>query len=516
MNIEYYHSFPDHLITFNNQEGKTKTIRFYNGNYYSYQGISERSLNWHEPEKWKRLSYVVYLVAKAVIVYPLFYLYYYREIHEAILSLKLRRSLIYVLEPSWQKLDISVKPNYLSHYTIEGDETIAKYRNELGLESALEIHQDPLITKEFIHQDFHINKQYPWAARMAGVAFMAAYLQAKRKDNCESLNELYICETIRVFRNKLEEIRNSTKDCRIALIVPAQTYGPFIHKQQVLHKVAVCIEKVKDSLKIVSLDSSPRVEENIIFRHQIIQCSAVQLWSLANFDSNLAFIGQPEVIPWCLFHANLNWDKTQLYFSTVERELIEGCETFALKDAVAFLDNKAFFQEITSEEESLKLQDSTITYRTITALSPEFMKGAQNQKNIEKYIEGNPNLAHRMMTHRKKARYQNPWSLRECVNNHLVKVGEKSQNHLISRRGHKYILIRAEALKSMSDMELKNIISSKLIRDSFYPKNENEHFESKDVLKFLQKGESEKKLNSCLVERLNSKGNELGIVISEI
>lgn len=283
-----------------------------------------------------------------------------------------------------------------------------------------------------------------WCFYMPGLALIATYL--KQKNN---LKDLYVCDTLIAFQEKLKAIANSPNDERVALVIPLRPLIINIPNQyyQSQHKVSVCIEKIEGKLKIVVLDESARPNTakypDPLYKGQFLK----PLTALKN-----QVLNESECTFWFINNCDLNFETTELYIANVTREKHYGCEIFSIRDAVSFLQNPDFFNQIQLNSTPIIVQGRKI--EKIDVLPPEFMKGTQSKTVLDQYVRSSPALATKNIRHNKGT-----WTLPNCVAKHEI----AGKNHYISSRSYKYYLILLEAIEKMKTAELEACMRESLI-----------------------------------------------------
>jgi hypothetical protein len=297
--------------------------------------------------------------------------------------------------------------------------------------------------KRFIDDRFAFDQ-----IEMDGLAIVTTYLRNKK-----GLKGLYVCKSYEAFQQKLEEINRMKGNVRLGLILP---WGPDRslknddreYHGEVGHKMAVCVEKSGPQIKIAMLDSLG-IEANS-FSPIVVNSTDIRVMS--NISSDVSGI---EAVIWHSFHSSLKRKNIALYFSSLKRQKIGfGCETFAIRDAVTFLQDPLFFDKIITENVLLQQGRFKLPLQKITSLPPAFMKGSQNVEFLHEYISTYP-------TDPEKENEIN--TLTQSLAKHTNQVKGKKQNHYINERSGKYHLLVLKALESleMSDIETNHF------RDSF-------------------------------------------------
>lgn len=438
---------------------------------YTFTGVNVASIGWNKQERWCQLLTLIMNIAKALLIFPLFTSSYYQEIQRSYSTLGTHRNLVYTLAPAnyplWKKLATASKDIYKNaHKTGVAISQLNCHFCKQAL-PLLKKHNDAFIAKEFMGISVVAYPQHTflqWTLKMPGVALIASYLMQKHH-----MTGLYVCQSIGAFQEKLAEINQSNADTRIALIIPATIYSPrFDPYPQSQHKVAVCIEKSNGHTKIAVMEPHQFKKEPSISPKNIVSA----LDDLQRVDPTKKaqlHINCKEFIFWHIIHsAHFDLNKTSLYLSTVPREQLLGCETFSLKDGMAFLKNPNFFNQIKAESfsEPIEWQGHQGFIQNIVALPAEFMKGTQSISAIKQYHKDLPDLAKRPLSHFKKGMQQSERTLEQCVQDHTVAIKRKAQNHYTNWRSHKYHLIALNALENLTTADLKAAIMHTLLPET--------------------------------------------------
>lgn len=298
--------------------------------------------------------------------------------------------------------------------------------------------------------------------KMPGVAILAAYLRRKK-----GLDNLFVCKSLEAFQAKLNEISQWKGNIRIAFVLPCgpedRTDDDEEYDGDAGHKIALCLEKVGDSIKIVLLDSlgsNPRDYNPIIAKSP-----AEHLQESPGDDT---------VILWYIFHSQLDWNKTEFYYSFGSRQETGYCyETFALKDAISFLQDPQFFDKIKKSKVVIEApaRNIRIQLQQIDQLPPAFMKGTQDNAALEDYIQHYPQVNTSEGSKSDPEKLQQLLRLKKTIEKHTIQIEKikeeevkiKTQNHYINHHSMKYHLIALNALKMTAPEELQKIISETLL-----------------------------------------------------
>lgn len=269
---------------------------------------------------------------------------------------------------------------------------------------------------------------------LPGIAVLAHYLSSKTGQN-----ELYVCQNLRAFQEELIRIKNQDQDQRKVLIIPTYAFAtnPSKSANCEQHKLAVGIEKVSGKMRIYVLEGS----------NSKINPSKVHLRGGAFSEMELVFSYMKA--------AKLPTDTTY-FMPDVHRQRAEegGCSTFALRDAIAFLEDEDFFQKLDPKQGK-----GTILDPFMSNLPPNFMKTTQSMKLLKDFLSKNVKMSKELLGRARR-------NLRESIQRHTVKVGDKEQNRLISRRLMKYRLLLIFFLNHFTDRQINAMIHNKMIRSS--------------------------------------------------
>lgn len=282
--------------------------------------------------------------------------------------------------------------------------------------------------------------------KMQGLALIASYLKDKHQ-----LEHLYVCDSLEAFQSQLLQLSQSEEDLKAALVISTRglsKYNTWVPENQ--HKATVCIEKVNGKLKIFHLDSQPfDVDENLLKEN------ASELKEIREMSSFAVF--------WAIYHSGIDVENAEFYRYTKTREHAGyGCETFALKDAVAFLKTDNFLERVklgtTSDESIIQL---------ITELPPQFMKTTQSLTQLEKYENENPELANEEIP-KSPGSEKVSMTLHDVIQKYTRKGYDKNmqlvdQNHYTSIFSLKYHLMVLKAMQMMSTAQLEEVIAETFV-----------------------------------------------------
>lgn len=331
-------------------------------------------------------------------------------------------------------------------------------------------------TASFVQQIFNDDD----LLTMQGVAIIATYLKEKHR-----LNNLFVCNSLEAMQNKLAETQNSKEDGRYALVIGnycevpdqigEQTDAPSEYTSTVNHKIMIGVEKKGSEIKVVLMDALDEDLEGVSPKFVLSPVRDLE----HSFGVNI------EVILWYLCQV-LSPENTKIYYSNVNRQnTYYGCETFALKDALFFLRDPAFFEKIQVETKLLTENQYHLILGEIQSLPPAFMKGAQSRRLLAQYNESE--------TYSSKEEKEN---LKTHVTNHLVSVEDKQHNYYINRQSFKYHLFVLNVLKVMSEEAIQSVIQKTFLRayrakNGEFPKTLSDlRFWSPVVIESLPEGKS--------------------------
>jgi hypothetical protein len=270
----------------------------------------------------------------------------------------------------------------------------------------------------------------PTVPTMHGTALLAHYISAKTQQE-----NLYVCKDLQALKEELERVKNNPADQRLALVVPTYT-SPVNPDKMALgtfqHAVSVCIEKRAGEIQICVLNS----QSNKL---------ATQFIHLEKGP-----FGVVELVLSYMERANLP-ASTKIYYSALigwRQHGLEGsCSTFALRDAVAFLKDGEFFNNVQVHSGAGSIKDPFLFKR----LPANFMKPTQSLSMLQDYM-GNSALT-------EKSRKD----LDASLDKHCVEVDGKRMNKHMSRRFYKYHLTLLFLLNRLPAKELNALIANKLI-----------------------------------------------------
>lgn len=229
---------------------------------------------------------------------------------------------------------------------------------------------------------------------IAGLTHLAANLTKKHRFQ---EGKLSVCSTLAAFKTKLNIIQsffNQSENFRIAFVVPTHStswgtnekgVAPKRSEEFMQHVIAIGVEKMGNRLHVTLLDP--------MIRHLNDRIRIPNV-GLGPEMENVPFTEQEKVLSY-IVTSTLDPRTTMLYHSDVLREQSNCCWTFALKDAVSFLESPSFFRDIRTTTECLDKQGTRDFFRfelrTIKALPAAFMKTAQlSEPEFNLYFKQNP------------------------------------------------------------------------------------------------------------------------------
>lgn len=221
---------------------------------------------------------------------------------------------------------------------------------------------------------------YAWTS---GMALLAGRLKKKK-----NLDQLMVAHTIEAFVASIREKCEQEAPLRCAWVVcPAQSWCP-LPPNFPMHKMCVGIETAREGakkiVKIALLDGLPIGRQGYITPGRLAEPLPQEIWE--GYGINDEF-NAPELVCRAFFKAINGLDITsEVYHCPVIRQMEDGCEIFALKDAQFFLQNVDFFTQIkTQDATTFPIKNATL--HKITHLPVEHMKGTQSLAVLEKYNE---------------------------------------------------------------------------------------------------------------------------------
>lgn len=270
---------------------------------------------------------------------------------------------------------------------------------------------------------------------MAGVGLVASYLSQKHH-----VEGLYVCNTLEAMTQKLNEVLENTLDQRIAFVIPTFSSGTssLFKPNFPQHKIAILVEKHGDKTKIAILDADTQARP---ISSKNLPCE--DIWD--NWNTYGSF-NASELALRAIFKTKLP-AQAEVFYSHVPREAKYGCETFALRDALAFLKDPNFFGRIQGDQEFIY---QGVKVNSLNQLPPAFMITTQYFSSLNFYLTAFP--------HDQKIPGSSK-TLQDYVNKFRVKVAGKDQNHYVTRKTYKYSKVALAILQKSNNSELETILS---------------------------------------------------------
>lgn len=270
-----------------------------------------------------------------------------------------------------------------------------------------------------------------------GIALVAAYLQQKN-----NVQNLYVCESTKAFKEKLGEIIKTDGNLRAALIVPVN-FG-----EEQTYKMGIGIEKQGPALKIVILNPDPSAWKTI--KSKIALTTPNQFENLSAEDEKEGYprdryfddTRYVKALLSTLYQAPLNMDNIQIYTaSSSQLEGKKGNGSIALRDGIAFLKDRSFF-------ESLKTENTSVGDKVIKTIQklPEAMIKATCPIILRKYLQENPSL------------------LNKIVKKYVHVSLFKNTNDYSAIKSFKDSLFVLKVLETQNIKQIQEIISKSLVR----------------------------------------------------
>ncbi len=291
----------------------------------------------------------------------------------------------------------------------------------------------------------------PWPT-VDAISIIADHLCTKH-----NTDDLYVCESLEAFRSTLQQIDAMQQDTRLALLVTS--YQPVTcrnkrhchdprhaaHDYHNQHKVPVFIEKKNGFLSICIFDSFG-ARMNMQNTHLDVSTN------FASFELVYGYIRDAQLT-----------SPTHHYTANLRRQWGNGCETFALRDSIAFLKTPSFFDNIHAHGMiDIANEDGSINNPFyINNLPPEFTKSTQSTSMLASYIKRNRGSRFYDLTQQLGTSQR---TLEEHLQKHTIKVGNKRQNRHISNRVLKYLRLLKKWHTEKSVSELLAARNRRLIR----------------------------------------------------
>lgn len=283
---------------------------------------------------------------------------------------------------------------------------------------------------------------------MPGVAFIASRLLEKK-----DLEGLYVCDTLEAFTSRLKKIAAQDQYERCAFIIPTFCSGqPSSFPNFPQHKASVFVEKKAGQLTIALLDAEGSNESPILQEHL-----TEDLWE--GFEAKDEFNAQELAFRAILKACHCVDDcNPRLFRSAVKREYRYGCAVFALQDAVTYLQNPDFFDEIICSEDAIDLGDDEVI--EIIELPADYMIGVQSSQFFTK-----------LKAEKRKSFFQQPLAgrkknLQQYMDAYFVNQANKNpQNHYITKKVYQYLDMIIAGMKELNTSQFNKSINKTLITE---------------------------------------------------
>ncbi len=287
---------------------------------------------------------------------------------------------------------------------------------------------------------------------MPGVALLAGHLAEKK-----GVQNLLVAKNMEAFAAALKIQIISHEILRFSFIVSPSFSWCSLPINYPQHKVAVVIEKTGFFLKMAILDSMPVGRQKNIDPQHLIDYQKENLWDGYGVENKFNGL---ELIIRCFFRATENLQlKSEICHSRVIRQQKDGCALFAILDALEFLKNPAFFQDIKLDEEIIEVPEKNTSIRHIVALPSIHMRGAQSIELLTDYQVKEPQLCLKSFSPIKVKRL--PDSLSKSIVKVVIAGEEKLQNHFITKKQIKYLTWVVNTLQDAPE-KAENIITRTL------------------------------------------------------
>lgn len=275
---------------------------------------------------------------------------------------------------------------------------------------------------------------------MPGVAFVASRLAEKK-----NVQGLFVCETLESFATKLNEVALSPVDQKYAFIIPTVSSGrnaPNFPQ----HKVTVCVEMKDGELTIALLDARPIGKNSKINPSRLKE----DLWDGKFNKQEIAFraiLKGCEGLP----------TKPRFLHSQVIRERAYGCETYALQDAITFLQDSTFFDRISCSKTDVVKIDKKRKIEIIKELPADYLLGVQSSTFYDE------------LKKKEKASYfQQPLlgrkkTFEEYLDDNLILDNKVLRNHYITKKSFQYLTLVITEMQKLSPKKFEKVVSKTLI-----------------------------------------------------
>lgn len=277
---------------------------------------------------------------------------------------------------------------------------------------------------------------------MPGVAAVGANLCKKK-----NVHGLFVCSTLESFVDRLHQVGQSGADAKYVFIIPSSGSGiGKLANNFPQHKVSVFVEKKNGQLAVALMDARPVGKNGRMDPANLHQ----ELW-VGKY--NKLEISMRAILKAC---QGLTCP-TRILYSQVIRERPYGCETFALQDAMIFLQDTTFFQRIVCSKDAIKV-DASREIEAITELPADYLVGIQSSSLVDRLKQEKPaSYFNTPLIGRKK-------TLQQYWDTHIV-PSEKNEmrNHYTTQKSYKYLRQVVDELKSLSQEEFQEKIKDILI-----------------------------------------------------
>jgi hypothetical protein len=279
-----------------------------------------------------------------------------------------------------------------------------------------------------------------YSLHMPGVALAASYLAERHGVQ----GNLFVAETLEALQSDLKAKIASIEEGRWAYVIPTSVTEPNFPQ----HKVMLGVERKDGETKIAIID--PQAVQESRTRQNML--NEKEIW--AGWDSHEGLLTEEQLLR-VLGNIGLP-SNAKVYFSTITREASYGCETYSLRDGIAFLKDPAFFSRIESSPSTLHLSSGHVLQK-ITSLPAAFLLTSQYSAPYKSFIEKHkkdPTKLHVNSTTK---------SLEDYIRKYSFQVGDKSQNHYITRKMYKYYEVVLRWLENESPEFIQNKLDRTLL-----------------------------------------------------
>lgn len=365
----------------------------------------------------RRIIRITAKILLSLLLIPLVFPSYYRWIQKS-----------FVYHPKKEKLMLCTQLNFLKDENKKNRADYSKVKNKV----------EHLAPGPGFGKVLYIPGSYNlW---MPGVAVAAHYLSDKNH-----IKGLYACQTLEAFHRKLQEIIDDPLDQRCAFILPSFSARQPLEPNTAQHKVTVCIEKKGSELHLALLDAMPL--DNFNPSHCEIK---ENFWEKSDEGS----YNVHELIFRVILKTSFDGIKSKNFYTSIQRrEMSYGCESFALRDGLEFLQDQNFFKHIQPNPQHIDLKNGS-KLQFIQALPLPFLRGVQSVNLLEHYQEQYPHLYEREDLKK---------SLAQLTQDYIIKINGNKQNHYMTWKSYKYNHLVIQAFKRLSSDQLTKIFRETLI-----------------------------------------------------